>query len=474
MTFKKIALLACIVGILSLFVFQVEMPRIEQERTGKIFLGGLKPDRLVKVEVKRKAGGFTLVNSHVLPERTTSEPEKNPLENSGKSDKAWALEGNSQAILDEGSVDGLLNALTDLELGDPIPKEDVEGDWGVYGLTEPEVIVAASWDNKTAKIELGRKSEYLGERYARVPDTGNLYLIPDTLYFASNKSVDDIRDKTPIDINVDDVNKLVLDLNKKDPAGTVESSSQISLVKSDGVWNLESSNSARCDEAALSELTRKLRALEVASFHDEGVLKTENYDLETPDVRLSFSGGKDPFVVGISSAKDGNTFFTIPSVGKSVYEVSGSKIGDFLVGESQLLDRRVFSFDSIYVEKAEFSLNGDSVVLQSSGEGEKSWQVDGKPGEPAIIGGFLDNISKLQVEGLADASLQAEFKPILTIKVHERGGKVIEIEVGDSKAQSDGGFHLLKRAGWNGLYKISEDTYSSLIPKKEAFAKING
>jgi len=462
------------VGILSLFVFQVEMPRIEQERTGKIFLGGLKPDRLVKVEVKRKAGGFTLVNSHVLPERTTSEPEKNPLENSGKSDKAWALEGNSQAILDEGSVDGLLNALTDLELGDPIPKEDVEGDWGVYGLTEPEVIVAASWDNKTAKIELGRKSEYLGERYARVPDTGNLYLIPDTLYFASNKSVDDIRDKTPIDINLDDVNKLVLDVNKKDPAGTVESSSQISLVKSDGVWNLESSNSARCDEAALSELTRKLRALEVASFHDEGVLKTENYDLETPDVRLSFSGGKDPFVVGISSAKDGNTFFTIPSVGKSVYEVSVSKIGDFLVGESQLLDRRVFSFDSIYVEKAEFSLNGDGVVLQSSGEGEKSWQVDGKPGEPAIIGGFLDNISKLQVEGLADASLQAEFKPILTIKVHERGGKVIEIEVGDSKAQSDGGFHLLKRAGWNGLYKISEDTYSSLIPKKEAFAKING
>lgn len=473
MTFKKIALLACIVGILSLFVFQVEMPRIEQERTGKIFLGGLKPGRLAKVEVRRKGAGFVLVNGHVLLEMPV-EPENRSLEDTEKKENQWTLEGNSQAILDAGSVDGLLNALTDLELGDPIPKEDVEGDWGVYGLAEPEVIVTASWDKKAAKIELGKKSEYLGERYARVSDTGALYLIPDTLYFASNKGVDDIRDKTPIDVNMDEIDKLVLEVNKKDPAGAVESNSQTILAKTDGVWNIESSNSARCDEAALSELTRKLRSFEVASFHDDGVLKSENYDLETPDVKLSFSGGKKPFVVGISSAKDGNTFFNLPSAGKSVYEVSGSKIGDFLLGESQLLDRRVFSFNSIDVEKAEFSLNGDSVVLQSSGDVEKSWQVDGKPGEPAIIGGFLDNISKLQAEGLADNGLQAEFKPILTIKVNEVGGKVAEFEVGDSKSQSDGGFHLMKRAGWNGLYKISEDTYSSLIPKKEAFAKIDG
>jgi len=270
------------------------------------------------------------------------------------------------------------------------------------------------------------------------------------------------------------VNKLVLEVNKKDPTGAVESTSQVILVKTSQVWTLESSQSARVDEAALSEFTRKLRELEVSKFHDDGVLKTENYDLETPDVKLSFSGRKEPVVVGISSAKDGNTFVDIPSVGKSVYEVSGTKVGDFLVGESQLLDRRVFAFNSINVEKAEFDLNGVIVGLQSFGEGEKTWQVDGQAGEPAIIGGFLDNISNLQVEGLADASLQAEFKPILTIKVHEKGRDVIEFEVGDSKTQSDGGFHLLKRVGWTGLYKISEDTYSSLIPKKEAFAKLNG
>ncbi len=473
MTFKKIVLLACIVGILSLFVFQVEMPRIEQERTGKIFLGGLKPAGLEKVEVKRRGDGFTLVNGHVIPEGT-SQSEKNSIQNVEKSPITWTLEGKNQAILDAGSVDGLLNALTDLELGDPIPKDDVEGDWGVYGLTEPEVTVTASWNKKAAIIELGKKSEYLGERYVRIRETGNLYLIPDTLYFASNKSVDEIRDKTPIDVNIDDVNKLVLEVNKKDPTGAVESTSQVILVKTSQVWTLESSQSARVDEAALSEFTRKLRELEVSKFHDDGVLKTENYDLETPDVKLSFSGRKEPVVVGISSAKDGNTFVDIPSVGKSVYEVSGTKVGDFLVGESQLLDRRVFAFNSINVEKAEFDLNGVIVGLQSFGEGEKTWQVDGQAGEPAIIGGFLDNISNLQVEGLADASLQAEFKPILTIKVHEKGRDVIEFEVGDSKTQSDGGFHLLKRVGWTGLYKISEDTYSSLIPKKEAFAKLNG
>ncbi len=473
MTFKKIALLAFLVGILSLFVFQVEMPRIEQERTGKIFLGGIDPAKLERVEVKRRGGGFTIVNGHASPE-VTSKPGKDSLENSYQSQISWSLEGNKEAMLDAGSVDGLVNALADLELGDPIPKEDVEGDWGVYGLTEPDVTVSAFWDKRTAIIELGKKSEYLGERYARVRDTGELYLIPDTLYFASNKSVDEIRDKTPVDVNIDDLNSLVLDINRKDPQGAVDSSSQVRLVKSDGLWSLESSHSARVDEAALSELTRKLRSLEVSTFHDDGVLKTENYDLEIPDVKLSFSGAKEPFIVGITSAKDGNTFVNIPSVGKGVYEVSGSKVGDFLVGESQLIDRRVFAFNSVNVEKAEFFLNGVFVGLQSSGEGEKTWLVDGKPGEPAIIGGFLHNISNLEVEGLADLSLEAEFKPILAIKVYESGGTLAEFEVGDSKTQADGGFHLLKRAGWNGLYKISEDTYSSLIPKKEAFAKING
>ena len=134
MTFKKIALLAFLVGILSLFVFQVEMPRIEQERTGKIFLGGIDPAKLERVEVKRRGDGFTIVNGHASPE-VTSKPGKDSLENSYQSQILWSLEGNKEAMLDAGSVDGLVNALADLELGDPIPKEDVEGDWGVYGLT---------------------------------------------------------------------------------------------------------------------------------------------------------------------------------------------------------------------------------------------------------------------------------------------------------------------------------------------------
>ena len=472
-TFKKIALLACIVGVLSLFVFQVEMPRIEQERMEKVFLGGLKPEELKKIEIQRASGGFTLLNSKVVPLEKVSKIEKSPFD--GQSVKSeWYLEGKPDAMLDVGSVDGLLNALTDLELGDAIPKEDIEGDWGVYGLIEPEVTVIASWKDKTATVDLGKKSEYLGDRYARVRDTGDLYLIPDTLYFASNKGTNDIRDKTPIDINVDDVNKLVLDVNRKDSAGATTVTSQVRIVKNDGVWILESSQSARADEAAISELTRKLRSLEVLNFHDEGISHTDNYDLETPDVKLSFTGEAEPFSVGISSSKDGNTFFNIPAQGKTVYEVGGSKVGDFLIGESQLIDRSVFTFNSIEVEKAEFDLNGNSLLLQSFGEGEKTWQVDGKPGEPAIIGGFLDNISNLQVEGLADQDAQVDFKPILTFKVYEKGGEAIVFEIGDSKSQSDGGFHLLKRIGWQGMYKISEDTYSSLVPKKEAFAKIDG
>lgn len=466
MTFRKIILLAIVVGVLSLIVFQVEMPRIEQERKGKLFLGGVDSSELTKVEVIRPNDRFVLTKKNSEAKKTELGGYSNQLE--------WQLADNGDALLDYGSVDGLVNALTELEFNDPIPENDIEGDWGVYGLKEPFVSVQVSWQgDKSATIDLGKKSEYLGERFARVKESGKLYLIPDALFLAANKGSDELRDKTPIDVNSDEIDQVIIDINKKGGAEKLISPIQTKLQKSDQQWNIVSAGDVKADESALSEFVRKLRSLEVLGYNDSGNLNSDSYDFNLPDIKISFIKGNESYVVELTAGTKENTFFRLPGVSKTVYEVAGSKIGDFLLERSQLLDRQVFQFDVSKVEKAEIKINDEVIALEGQSEGEKSWKINGSAGDGVIIEGLLDNISNLKVDDLVDETTAQDFNTLLTFKITLKDQKLIEFEVSDSINDSSGGFHLVRRKDWKGIYKISEDTYSSLVPNKEALVKVN-
>ena len=447
MTFKKIIGLGCIVGIMSLFIFQYEVPKDRMTQKEKLLLKGLNEDALTSVVITRENETFTLKQS------------KEKEEESPK----WRLADLPQSELDRGAVASLVNSLLELKLGDPIPDEDVEGELDVYGLKNPSLKLEVSFDGGKEALELGIKSEYLGERYLRAPSSGKVYLIPDTLHFASNKSPDDFRDRTPIDIETTDISSIVIE----------HSSSRTELKKSKSGWVLASQDDLVASDSAVNELLRKVRALEVSEFHDETPVDLVDYGLEEPDVTLSFiHGGELKQVVSLSSPtpKDGEnvkTYFTF-SPFATVFDLDGTQIGDFILTSKQLMDRKVFAFNVYSASKAIIQLNGDSVSFSKNEQSE--WLVNGKEADNLIVESFLREVSQIEVETEFSSEID-EFQPIWSMEVSVEGEDPIKLQVGPSKSMEGGSFHHVKREGRDAFYRVSETVFSKLIPKIEAFLK---
>jgi hypothetical protein len=462
--FKKILGLAFIVGLLGLFIFKVELPKMQEATRAKLLLRGLSQDMLNSVKVTRTEDGFTLINTapkevkYLLDEVKSSKAAGNTVQ------PVWHLENKKDALLDPGSVDGLLRAITQVELGDPIAKEDIGEDWAIFGLEKPNVSITVTWKGGSSQVDIGKKSEYLGERYIKVNETKNVYLVPDTLFIAANKSDADIRDHTPVRFEFENLKKVALKTPQK----------QVTLEKTDVTWFVTEPLKVRADEAAFSEVIRKLHTLETTVFLDEAPLITDRYNLETPDLLMIVQDQKGTVEVrmGVSTGEIAGlkTYFSI-SPSRTIYEAEGNKIGDFILVESQLFDKKVFSFDVATVKKIAFDLNGEKTELELkvSPEMAPEWHVNGTKGVHEIVQGFATDLSLKEVFDLVEQ--EVEFSPIMTINIEAGENEKTELKIGPSETDEQGSFHRVKREGWGGAFKLSEDAYSSILPKKDAFVE---
>lgn len=447
MTFKKIIGLACIVGLLSLFIFEYEIPRDFKSQKDKLFLGGASGSELSSISVTRGTESFTLLHS-------TAEGNEFP----------WQIASIPHAKLDRGAVSGLVDALTALELGDPIPEEDIEGDLGVYGLQTPAMKFEIEMVYGSRAIEFGVRSDFLGERYVRLPDSGSVFLIPETLYIAGDKPIDDYRDRTPIEVDSAKLSAIEID----------RSSEQIKLQKLPNGWVIASERNLPASSSGVSELIRKLGTLSAQVFHDEDEPNLANYGLEVPDVSLTFEEGDKRSVLRISAPEvqgtdDVKTYFH-HSAYPTIFETDGLQVGDFILGVAELMDRKVFAFNSYALRKSSLVINGDATEVTRDQDG--NWQVDGQEGDAVVLQDFFRELAEVEVLA-RKPEYEVDFSSILKIEVELENDDSVQFEVGPSEPDDSGGSHLVRRVGRDALYRISEADFTKLLPKKVAFLKLN-
>lgn len=447
MTFKKIIGLACIVGLLSLFIFEYEIPRDFKSQKDRLFLGGASGSELRSISVTRGEERFSLV-------RSVGDDKDFP----------WQIASIPHAKLDRGAVSGLVDALTSLELGDPIPEDDIEGDLAVYGLQSPTMKLEIEMLDGAKAIEFGVRSDFLGERYIRLPSSGSVFLIPETLYSSGDRPVDDYRDRTPVEVDSAKLSSIVIDR----PSG------QITLQKVAGEWIVTSERDLLASSAGVSELIRKVGTLSVQAFHDEDEPDLIKYGLAVPDVSIKFGEGDKVVELKMSAPEvqepDGIKTYFQYSLYPTVFEVDGMQIGDFILGVTELMDRKVFTFNSYAMRKAVMDLNGDLTTVTRDEGG--TWQVDGQDGDAVILEDFFRELSELEVLA-RKPEYELNFSPVLKIEIELEKGDSVQFEVGPSELDGARSSHLVRRIGRDALYRISEEDFTKLLPKKVAFLKLN-
>ncbi len=370
---------------------------------GKIVLN-LKPDDIVKIEVKRQ-----------------QEPKEVILE---RKNKSWWLTKPVQAPADKTTVETLLNRFKNLKAEVELEEKKAE-----YGLTNPPVVLTVH-DKRRRKyrIEFGQKTpDNLGV-YAIVEGRRKPVVLTSWLLDDANKTPDDFRDKRMVFFNRDKVTKI--DLIYPDKQIVCER-------KGKDEWRLVEPLRTEADNNAVTNLLDRLSTLQARQFIVERPKKTQlvNFQLDKPSlqVQLWLKGREKPLTITIGKQHETNKtrYYARTTRFPAIVLVDDFDLRDIRKTENDLRSKKVLVFKKDNVERLVLKFDGTEIELRKRKEGEETkWQMLKPVKVPADswrVDDILWALDGAQAEGFIDKRQNlAEFgldKPQLELRLWEKGKK---------------------------------------------------
>ena len=400
MKFRTTVILLIFAAAIALFIYFYEQKKpgtFAGESISKM-LFKIRGEDVVKLKVASDMASFEF-------ERQDEDPDK------------WMMVQPVRARAGDAAVTEMVSKLEFLEKkrtfsGDDYEKlssEDTGLDPGLIKVT----VYDAAGNSETLRI--GDVAPTGDRRYASKEDAeGEIYMIDDKIYPSFDKTVDEVRAGTVVEVAESDVKKLDI---------VVGGASEISVVKEKNYWVLTRPVSTRADDARADEIIRKLKALKVDGFVSEKPEEAAQYGLEAPFCSLSFYQDEEKsttvvFAKRSEKDEDGNEKehgYAMVKGLPSIYEISPSGIDDFAIGLDEIRSAKLIHFSSYSID--EFSISRrDSEYFFSKVDG--LWQMTkpkGMPCENRVVNDLLDEVEKLEAEdfpedrpqSLADFGLDA-------------------------------------------------------------------
>lgn len=440
MNLKKTLLLGAVVAAGLIYAYQVEVPAGERKAKEQQLFAYLPEEGFEKLSFTRKGESFALVNAAPADPNIKDKADPAKKKDLGAD---WSVEGIPNSIVDTPVISSLFSAFDGLRTGTPLAKEDLDADLSIYGLKDPDLSVtvkgrALEGGPSTIALHFGKMNEYVHQRYARIERSGgeysdsNVFLIPDNLYSAANKSSFDFRKKTPVEFVDGDVKSFSF---QRLPAASGESSTTIALKTdppkaSGGLivgshWTVtDPSSPGRTFGAAddkVGEVLRNLRSIRAASFVDGDEAKNlAKYGLDTgigsTKVEFSDQSKHAPLELLFGSVeveKDKKReFYLKSSAAPSLFRLELDPTQNIFRGVDELREKKFFRFPSEDLTGVELVAEDKRVLVLSrskpSTQGEATWQVSenggtSAQGDQVFIRDLLTRLSQLSASGFPPA-----------------------------------------------------------------------
>jgi hypothetical protein len=463
MNLKKTSILALVLALAVLYLTRVSLPSREQEMARDVVLRGQKISELSRIKVVRKEstggaeGSFTLVETAPEAKDTAG---------------SWYVDGRPTVALDKAALAGFLRGLEVLKVGEPIADSSLAKDFSVYGLDSPSLTVVAESSNKElSRIEFsfGKKNEYLGQRYVKISGRSGVFLTEEAGFSAVNKSLADIREKTPIAINEAEVESIVV----ASANGTV-------TVKREGkdTWRITDPYIRPAAPLAVKTLLDSLRSLRATEFIDD-TSKAARYGLDTPKVSVKVFFGQDKIPghrevkIGMSAA-DGQmaAYFTFNNA-PSIFKSSSADLAPFILTADSFREKKVLalSMDEIQSVRA-IGAQVQPLEIQAT---EKEWTVNGKKSDPVFVEQYLTDLASLEAAEFTLKSSDGAFdKPYLTLIIAKKGEQKEEVTltVGDEVITRSGTRRFVRVGSDGEPVLITDIDAKRIVPHEEALIEV--
>lgn len=202
-----------------------------------------------------------------------------------KKDEAgqWRIIEPLNTEADQATVTNLINAIADAEivriLDDPIQ------DPALYGLEAPVVKLQMTLQggHVLPQVSIGKDTPVGYSVYLQREREAKLLLAPQAFRLGMTKEVKDVRDKTVIALNPDNVQKI--EIQGQDKA--------IVLAKTDSGWSLQEPLSGKADDSQVQTFLSAIQNMKAQDFIETPGLDPKESGLAPPQLRVALTLAED-------------------------------------------------------------------------------------------------------------------------------------------------------------------------------------
>ena len=399
MRFRSTLVLVLLLLGLGAYVYWVEYPKAQQEEKKKT-LFEFKPDDATEVSL-------------VYPDREIT------LKKSGED---WRLTKPMDVAADAVTVKNLVNAIAECEVKKELT--DASADLAPYGLDKPFVSVTVKLKDKELPAILVGKNTPVGfSTYLQRADDKKIRLTNSAFRSGMDKQLKDLRDKTIINFEDNDVHTVELHGDGKD----------IRLTQKDDNWSVEQPGPYAADTATVRSFLSTVRSMRAVDFPTDQPTDLAPYGLDQPRLTVSLFLGKDKTerTLLLGKETDKKEVYVQERGRPTVYTVSEWVFRDVNKNVGDFRDKTLLAFDREKIRAVEVKRSDGGLFKLVRGD-DKQWRVEGREGKPAetTISQYLGDLHDLKgydiaADHPADLGQYGLDKPLLSLTIVGEDSKPI-------------------------------------------------
>jgi hypothetical protein len=379
---------------------------------------------------------------------------KEPTTQFEKKNGSWEIVQPVQTAADQSTVQGILDQVAESRVEQTEPGSADRRK--AYGLDPPQTAIELQLKNGAKHTLLLGDKDFTGDSvYALADASQSVSLLPISLSTSTGKSLDDLRDRSVLNVQSSDVTSFVL----KNPSG------ELATDLNKDQWKFTKPEDAIADKNAIDMLISGVTNGKMTTVVSEKPENLGKYGLTNPSIEFTATtnkGAKTTLVVG---KKEGQEYYArdlsrpvVFRINDDLYKKLTEKFGD-------LRDKKVMHFDAEDIGQVQIENKNGTISLARKKDNQDEWAIqspDNLKGKSAASWKFLDPISNLRADEVIDhppASLAAQLvKPEIKATLTKKNGGTLTLKI--SKASGD--FAYAQSSDSPAVYKLKKQSVDDL------------
>jgi hypothetical protein len=369
-----------------------------------------------------------------------------------KPDAGWEMTLPPGMEADSQEWDSLATSFTGIEKEETVNAGGA--DLAPFGLDMPAVKVTARVQGENSReitVLFGSENPKKTFRYAKVADNPEIFLAANTWSTTFTKSVADLRNKTILDFDAENVDRVRI---------TAAGRPEIELQKSGTDWLLKKPVEAAADSSEVSSFVSSIQFVRASDFADPSI-GTAKAGLERPGVRITLhdqQAGVDRVLL-VGGATGTDMYYAKDQARPVIFVMSKDIVEKARRPVFDWRDKTVARFNRDAVDEIEIVRSQQRIIARKK---DDQWTLaDGRLLQGGRISEMLSNVEFERALGMVDQAAPSHGVSPGRIRVifREAGKEVMDLTFGRDSTTPEGVY--AKTAASPAVFVVSRTLYDT-------------